>query len=97
MILTRKNKKKCDIKFNSKFAEVNRSIENVNESFVNLQDNIVNALVDSKVYVSGYDCPKCKSKLWYDYIGREDIRLYCPNCEKYVLGKINQLEKSHGF
>lgn len=77
------------ILFNESCREINIQLDNMTKSFTNLSE--VLSGLDLK-FKSEYHCPQCNNILYYDFIGEERVRLFCPNCERYVFVKINKFE-----
>ena len=76
------------IEFNNALNQVSIQLKEVNNGVLNLSE--VLSEFNSFDFKSEYHCPQCKCVLYYDFIGEERVRLFCPNCKKYVFAKINQ-------
>lgn len=76
-----------DNKMNDGFKEINIQLEKNKESFQILNKTMKEMQEFSRVQ-SEYPCPSCNNLLYYDYIGESKVRLYCSECNRYVLARI---------
>lgn len=80
--------KKINNRIQMDFENIDLTISDLKNNFNDLS-KVFDECFNEKLFKSEYKCSKCESVLYYDFIGEEEMRLFCFNCNEYSHIKIN--------